>query len=195
MIRAIVFDCFGVLATEGWGPFRYTHFRDNPEAAKRASELMRSANSGRMEYSEFLAELGRMAGVPASQVERELHSNVADAELFEYMTTLKSQYKLGMLSNAAGDWTARIFAPEQLKLLDAIELSYESGYVKPEPEAYGLIARRLGAGAAECLMVDDQPRYCVAAEAAGMASLAYVDAARFKRELPEVLARVTGAAA
>jgi HAD superfamily hydrolase (TIGR01509 family) len=52
-----------------------------------------------------------------------------------------------------------------LSLVDATALSYEIGSVKPSPEIYLTALDDLGVAAADAVMIDDQVKFCIGAEA------------------------------
>ncbi len=54
------------------------------------------------------------------------------------------------------------------KYFDAVALSGELGFAKPDPETYHVIAERLTVEPSECVMIDDQEGYCEGARLAGM---------------------------
>jgi HAD superfamily hydrolase (TIGR01509 family) len=62
-------------------------------------------------------------------------------------------------------------------------VSCKTGVRKPDPEAYLGAARLLGVAPAECLFIDDRAVNCKSAEAVGMPSVLFSDAASLRREL------------
>jgi HAD superfamily hydrolase (TIGR01509 family) len=71
--------------------------------------------------------------------------------------------RTGLLSNADGGGR-----PEWAALFDAVVLSGTAGVGKPQPEAYRLVAARMGVAPERCVFVDDLRRNVVGAAAAGM---------------------------
>ena len=71
-------------------------------------------------------------------------------------------------------------------LVDAAVLSGEAGVRKPDPEAYLLVARRLGVEPGECVVVDDLAANVRGAAAAGMTGVLHRSVAETVAEL-EVL--------
>jgi putative hydrolase of the HAD superfamily len=55
-----------------------------------------------------------------------------------------------------------------IPLVDAVVLSCEVGSVKPYPEIYTTALDELGIAAVDAVFIDDQPTYCVGAEAVGI---------------------------
>ncbi len=173
-IRAIIFDCFGVLATDGLLPFRERYFGDKPDLMQEARDLGGQVNAGLANYDDYIHRMAEMAGVTVAEARRQIESNVPDERLFAYIEReLKPHYKIGILSNAGENWLDEIFTKEQLALFDAVALSYEIGVVKPDPRAYQIIANRLGIPPETCVFTDDQERYCTAAREAGMQAIYY----------------------
>lgn len=188
MVRAVIFDCFGVLTTDGWLPFKRKHFGHDKALTERASELNSKVNAGLSAYDDFLKEIADMAGMPTAHARARIENNVANQPLFEYIAQqLKPQYKIGFLSNAAANWLDELFTPAQVGLFDEVCLSCDTGFVKPDERAFTAIARQLQLQPAECVFVDDQERYCAAARDMGMQAIVYQDFEQFRQELELIL--------
>lgn len=173
MITALIFDCYGVLTTDAWQPFKQEHFGANKTLHEQASDLNKQTNAGLLSYEDFLQQVGEMASLPADEVRRAIEGNAVNEPLFALINRLKSKYKIGMLSNAADNWLNDLFRTEHVALFDAVALSYEMGVIKPDVRAYEVIAERLGVDAAQCVFIDDQERFCTAARDAGMQAIWY----------------------
>jgi FMN phosphatase YigB (HAD superfamily) len=183
-IQAIVFDCFGVLTTDGWLPLKANYFSHDPQLFQQATELNRQVDAGALTYAQFVARIAHLAGISAAAVRTAIESNVANQPLFDFIADrLKPRYRLGLLSNAGANWLDELFTPDQIKLFDAIALSYQTGYIKPQPQAYQSIADRLGLPLSACLLIDDQPAYCQAAIALGMPAIPYHNLQQLERGL------------
>jgi epoxide hydrolase-like predicted phosphatase len=188
MIKAVIFDCFGVLTTEGFGVFRAKYFQDEPAKREKANRLMDELNAGRLDYQIFLDDLSKLSGVEKSKILEYLTHNKSNEPLFELICAeLKPKYKIGMLSNAGGNWLEEMFAAEDLELFDDILLSYEVGFIKPESEFYLLAARRLKVKPEECLFIDDSTGHCAGAEKVGMKTIHYKSFEQAKSDLEMVL--------
>ena len=187
MVKAIIFDCFGVLATEAWLPFKAKYFGHDPELFKKASEIGHQADKGSISYDDCMKAIAKLAGITPEQAVEAIAHNVPDEELFAYVRELKKDYKLGLLSNVAGNYLHQIFTTSQLSLFDAIALSFESGFIKPQAEAFGVMAKQLGVDLNECVFIDDQQRNVNGAITAGMPAIVYHDAAKLQRELSKLL--------
>jgi putative hydrolase of the HAD superfamily len=188
MTRAVIFDCFGVLATDGWLPFRQKYFGHDPKLRQQVTDLNKQVDAGLADYEEFEKTLSELAHLPMNEVQRAIENNQPNEPLFELIRALKPEYKIGMLSNAGANWLERIFTPDQIALFDATALSYETGFVKPDPRAYACIAQRLGVAPEEAILIDDQERYASGAHEVGMQMILYQDFEQTKAELTKRLA-------
>jgi HAD superfamily hydrolase (TIGR01509 family) len=188
MIKAIIFDCFGVLVTENWFKFKETYFGDDPDRARQAAELMDQANAGVLNVTQLVDELATLAHVDATEVRRYLDGNARDEQLLQYIAEeLKPHYKIGMLSNASTNWLKSMLSDEQRALFDAIDLSYESGVAKPNELAYLNIADKLMVTPEECVFIDDQERHCSGAKDTGMHAIEYKDFTALKADIQNLL--------
>jgi putative hydrolase of the HAD superfamily len=187
MTKAIIFDCFGVLVTEAWLPFKAKYFGHDPKLFEQVTNISHQADKGLISREEAIQATSKLAGITPAQFRQAIGRNVPDEELFAYLRELKPRYKLGFLSNVSDDYLHTIFMPEYLALFDAIELSYKSGFIKPEADAYKAVAARLGVDLSDCVMVDDQERNVAGATRAGMKALLYHDAKQLRAELDAIL--------
>ena len=191
MIKAIIFDCFGVLATEAWLPFKATYFSDNPEKFEEASDLAKRANAGLISHQDFIAAAAKMADITPLEAEQFISRNVPNEELFETIKELKKSYKIGFLSNIAGNFLHRMFTKEQLATFDTICLSFETGLVKPDPQSFLDITKKLGVEPSEAIMVDDQERQITGAREAGLQAILFTDAEQYKKDLITLLKQLS----
>ena len=188
MIRAIIFDCFGVLTTDAWLPFKSQHFGNDAEAFEIASDLNRQSDAGFMSHQTFIDAIGKMTQMTGTEVNDIISKHVPNHQLFDYLKELKMDYKIGLLSNASGDWLKELFKPEELELFDAVALSYETHFTKPMAEAYQTIADRLGMPLSDCVFIDDQERFVTGARDIGMSGIWYKDNEQCRADLTQLLA-------
>ena len=155
---------------------------------------------GRITEADFLAGLRSELRVELDH-EPELHrfsETYFDAldpneEMLELMTSLRDAgFRMALLTNNVREWEPlwRAMVP----IDEIFELVVDSAFVgmrKPDPEIYELTLERLGAGAAECLFVDDMDLNCDAAVALGMQAVHFRSN---EQAIPEIRA-ITGSAA
>jgi HAD superfamily hydrolase (TIGR01509 family) len=192
VIKAVIFDCFGVLTTDGWLKFLDTYLPDGDKRTK-AKELNHTVDKGLIAYGDFIDQIAELAGADRQIVNDTLTEHLAKNNLlFEYITTvLKPRYKLGILSNIAmPDWFNEHFTEQELALFDDILLSSEVGLVKPEPEIFRLSAKRLGVKPPDCVLIDDREPNIAVAQGLGMKGIFYQDFPQMKTEFEAILASV-----
>lgn len=75
---------------------------------------------------------------------------------------------IALVSNCADTTRALLDRLGILALVDAAVLSCEVGSTKPYPEIYVTALDELGVAAVDAVFIDDQPAFCVGAEAVGV---------------------------
>lgn len=190
MIRAVIFDCFGVLVSEGWTQFRAKHFGHDKELLQQANDLMQAISTGHLATEDFFRIIEEMTVVQRSELEEVFYRNKPDDELFSWIRSHKKDYKIGVLSNIQNGRLQEMFSEEQLAVFDALALSGEMGVSKPDPRAFTIAAKRLGLAPEECVFVDDQQNYVEAARDVGMRALQYRTFGEFKIEIGKVLNQI-----
>lgn len=184
-IKAIIFDCFGVLTIDGWKQIREDVLHTD-EQRLRAHDLEKAVSTGVIGYDDFVEGVAELTGFTIQETRGRLVDTAANERMFEYIRdTLKPHYKIGLLSNAADNWLSNLFAPWQVALFDEIVLSCDVGMVKPQAEIYDLIATRLDMLPEECVFVDDIERFVTAAVDVGMKAMVFTDTDTFMREIRE----------
>ena len=188
MHKAIIFDCFGGLAEDGWLPFKRKYIGDNAELATQVGDLGKQNEYGMISNAEYDQAVSDLLGVSAAEFREAVGRRVPNEELFAYIKNeLKPQYKIGLMSNANYDVIHELFTPEQAGLFDGAVMSFESKLVKPDLRMFQLMADRLGVEPDECVFIDDIERYCVAAEELGMRSIVYQSPGQTRQILSEFL--------
>lgn len=189
MIKAIIFDFFGVLANEGTISFSRAYYPDDRAKLLKTWELQDRLNLAAISIDEYKVHLAELGGVSQDVVSSYIDTHQPNKQLLEYIRSdLKPHYKIGILSNSGDDWTKQILGSQDLTLFDAVILSYREGYIKPDPAIYKLAADRLNISAKEAVFTDDKEKYCTAAKEIGMKAIIYKDFEQFKRELEALTA-------
>lgn len=186
MIRAVIFDCFGVLTTDTWKEFIATL----PESQRQqASDLNRAYGGAYVSKPEFLQAIERLTGKLPKDIDDLLDHEIAkNNELLTYITSLKKSYKIGLLSNVASDWIRRHFlSPNEQDLFDSFVLSYEVQLTKPDPRIFTLAADRLAVPIETCILVDDVEYYGKVATQLGMKFVLYRNFPQAKHDIQNLL--------
>ncbi|MES2971617.1 MAG: HAD-IA family hydrolase [Patescibacteria group bacterium] len=188
MIKAIIFDCFGVLTADSWHEFRLGLPQDQQE---EASDLNHQYCRGLLDRKSFIDQVAKLTSNTTKAIEDVIDNDYdKNHQLLKYIAALKKNYKIGLLSNVASNWIRDHFLTlEEQKLFETFVFSYQTGMTKPDPHIFELVAKRLGVELSEAIMVDDIQRYAEAAKATGMQAVCYQDFAQFKAELDQILSQ------
>lgn len=191
MIRAIIFDCFGVLITDVLKVIRDELYEQDSAAALELDELVRAANIGLIDTQKSNERLAEILGVTAHEYRSRIDGEeTRNTPLFAYILELKKTYKTAMLSNISTHSLQKRFTDEELRTyFDAVVTSGELGHAKPGSEIYKIAAERLGVRCEECVFIDDREHFVAGATSVGMAGIVYTDFVQFRKELSSLLAQ------
>jgi putative hydrolase of the HAD superfamily len=104
---------------------------------------------------------------------RDTEFNRAQTRLFDdtlpFFEWLRSEgILIALVSNCADTTRGLLEYLGVMPLVDAVVLSCEVGSAKPSPEIYITALADLGVAAADAVFIDDQPTFCMGAEAVGV---------------------------
>lgn len=189
MIRAVVFDCFGVIVGKGFEA-TYRSAGGDPAADRDfLDDMLGQANLGHISEQEFNRQLAERVGISeADWQEAVRRAEQADDELLDYITDLRRSYRTALLSNANHGAVQRRIGEERLHAcFDKVVVSADVGLVKPESHMYEYVARQLGVQPSECIFLDDLNKHVRGARQAGMQAILYKDFKQAKTELDQLL--------
>jgi len=189
MIKAIIFDLFGVILTDGLQALVDELTLRAPDKGERIREIAYASSRGLITSEESNTEIAELLGLPYDTYRTKVKASEArDSALLDYIVELRKEYKTGLLSNVGRGGLLRRFQVEELdRYFDATVASAEIGYAKPEAQAYEIIADRLGVLLDECVFTDDREEYCLGAQGVGMTAIQYQSFDQFKSELEKIL--------
>ena len=189
MIRAIIFDCFGVLYLNAVEHFYEHHVPEYDRLRPQLLELNRASDIGLLDQATFNQEVATLTGLELSFVAARIQGiHERNDKLLAYAQRLRPAYKVGLLSNiGAGAIDGFFNAAERQSLFDDVVLSSDVGVVKPSPEIYELMAVKLGVLPEECVMIDDVEVNISGAKRAGMQGIIYTSYEQTVRALSEVV--------
>ncbi|NDC22210.1 hypothetical protein EBZ57_02455 [bacterium] len=188
MMKAIIFDCFGVLITDGLEALMQQKQVNNSDRQK-IKKLTTSVNRGLLDITNYRTEVASILGISLNEYLDQLfgseHKNI---ELLKYIDDLKKDYKIGMLSNVNNsDSLYKRFEKQELELFDEVVASGEIGFAKPQAQAFEIVAEKLGVRCDECIMIDDREDYCMGARASGMQTILYESLEKTMEEIKDYL--------
>lgn len=189
MVKAIIFDCFGVLIGRG---FEATYRRAGGDPIKDRdfiNGILGQANLAVLSPVQFHEAIASKLQIPIDSWHKtRTLSEQPDVVLLRYIEQLHKKYKTAVLSNANKDGVIRRIGQEWAdKCFDAIVVSGEVGMVKPDPQIYQYVAGELGVSPAECAFIDDSKGHVSGARAVGMKTILYRDLVQMKTDLQTLL--------
>lgn len=187
MVKAIIFDCFGVFYVD---PFAHFIAAADPSVQRELRDLMLAEDLGHVDANEIVDRYSELTNLPKDDVRQQLYGVrlVRNEALLDYAESLRATYKLGLLSNLSPGAMDKYFTQEErTKYFDAVIVSAEVGLIKPQPEIYELTADRLGVDPNEAIFIDDLPVNCEGARAIGMQAVVYVGMNQLQTDLEKLL--------
>jgi epoxide hydrolase-like predicted phosphatase len=187
MIKAIIFDVFGVLITDGLSQIVSEIRETDPQKANRIVELVSLASKGAIEPKKSRKAVASELGLTLEEYIQQIKTLEAkNHKLLAYIKKLRESYKTAILSNVISGGLEVRFAKEELsECFDVVISSGDTGYIKPERAIYDMCAERLAIAPEECLFIDDRIANCEGAIAAGMQAIQFVSLEDLKKQLKE----------
>ncbi len=192
MIKAVIFDCFGVLLGNTYLHRLAELQAKDPAAASQLRAVNHATDVGILGRDESLQLMADLLGATAEEIANEQAAGeVRNEPLIAYIKTLKKSYPVGLLSNISGrDRLDERFLPGQLnELFDVVIASGDEGLVKPQPEIYQMMAERLGVEPSECVFIDDIVEFCQGATAVGMQAIQFQSTSQAVDDLQHLIDR------
>jgi putative hydrolase of the HAD superfamily len=191
MIRAVIFDCFGVIISDALSVIVDELGSRNPAGADEVRSLVRASNKGIIDPNESNKRIADILGVELEEYRQQVRDGeVKDMRVLNLIKDLRTKYKTAMLSNINVPGLMRRFSEaEREEYFDVIVVSAEIGFAKPEAQAYEITADRLGVRLDECVFIDDREDFCEAARGVGMQAVFYQSFDQAKADLERILAK------
>ena len=188
MIKAIVFDCFGVLVSESWSGFVDQYATDS-SMRRAAFDAQSAMDTGFITEADFIDQVADLFGLDEAFVRQNiLQGHRSNEALFSYIRRLNPNYKLALLSNVSSrERINEVLTNSQVALFDEVVLSNEVQLLKPDERIFRLTAERIGCEPEECVFVDDIERNCHGAEMVGMKVVHYKNFPEFERDIANLL--------
>lgn len=190
MIKAIIYDCFGVIYPDTLSLVVRPYIQNDDPKREQIRQLRKQCDSGLVSRDNFWDETASILGISREELDEQLKKvQNADWELLEYIRNQKRHFKTALLSNVGKGFVERIFLPDKSigDYFDEVVVSAEIGVLKPDPLAYKITLQRLGCDAAEAIFVDDLMSNIQGAQAQGITSILYTDFDDFKTQLEQIL--------
>src|SRR5665213_497026 len=124
MIKAIIFDCYGVLTKSTWQEFWSS--LPTPNMREQARVLNRAYDGAVISEEDFSTKLQSLTKRSKSEIQKIFFDEdpSKNTELIDYIRTLKPKYKTAILSNIATSWVEDyLLTDDEKELFDAMVFS------------------------------------------------------------------------
>lgn len=190
MIKAIIFDCFGVLYPDTyWSMARMYLGEDLRGKKSELHDLVAQVDFGVITRDQLWQNFAKLVGKNTDDIYAQLKEmGGLDKRLLEFIESKKPDYKIGMISNVGQGFIERMFTDKPPEYyFDSLVLSSDVGLVKPDPEIYKLSAEQLGVEPEEAVFIDDIEKNSKGAEMIGMKSIHFKSYEQFIKEIEYIL--------
>lgn len=185
MIKAIIFDFFGVICPDlywGWLRKQIPNLENQKDYFQKLSDQF---DLGKLSTTELIKTLSDKTSVEENKVIPFIEQSVQiDTAVVELIKSLKRNYKIGLLSNSNTEFIEGILKDHNLNdLFDSIVISQKVGFIKPQREIFQIVLKELNVEANETLFVDDRESNTSAGEKLGIRGILFRGVNTLKEEL------------
>ena len=168
-IKAVIFDMYGVIVKDPTGALSDYIARFFPDMPNE--EIYKHwipGAEGKLTSEEFFTNLG-FADHAATEADY-IDTIEINTDIFAVAAELRKKgIKTAILSNDIAEWNAALRHKHGLnELFDAVTVSGEEGFTKPDRRIYELTLERLGIAPENCVYIDDREYFLPEAAALGM---------------------------
>lgn len=168
-MKAIILDMYGVILKQTGDDFVPYVQQTFPDLKPEEIYIpWFKADIGEITSLEVWEALGFQGDL--EEIEKEYLDTIELMDGFrEFITKVKKDYKLAIISNDSSRWSRYIREKFQLnQYFDVISISGDLKMEKPDERIFQLTIEKLGVAAKECLYIDDRVRNLQAAQRVGM---------------------------
>lgn len=188
MIKALVFDCFGVLYWDNVGEL---YDMVEPSEFNAVSDLVNAFDYGYIIKDDFQKQVAELAKVDEATINSiMLDKRRRNEVLIERAKDLKQSYKIALLTNMGSGTLEDVFTPaESEQIFDDIIISSDVGMIKPSLDIFELTLERLGVQPEEVIFIDDRPSNTDSAQRTGMNTILFSTNSQFEHELTRIVSQ------
>ena len=190
MVRAIIFDCFGVLVGRGFEETYRIAGGDPIRDRQFIEDILGQANLGLINDETFHQQMTDQLGISLAEWRHAvITAEQPNEELLNYIVDLHGSYKTAILSNANKGVVERRIGGHWLEEgFDELIISADIGLIKPDPQIYQYATDKLGVDPQEIVFIDDKTTFLEPAEALGIKTVHYQNFEQSRAELEKILA-------
>tara|TARA_Y100001949_G_C15902722_1_gene293311 strand:- start:350 stop:907 length:558 start_codon:yes stop_codon:yes gene_type:complete len=185
MIRAILFDYYGVLRPDTYQQWLDAHGLIRTGVFQTLSEKV---DANIISTEDFFESLSTLTDIDSETIRNEFSNTpLVDDSVHALLSKLKASYSLGLISNGSIRTRDRLNTDKLASYFDAIIISAEVGKIKPDPAIYYAALTQLNASVEEVIYIDDSATNIEAAQKLGFISIHFTDIKKLDSELSRIL--------
>ena len=183
--RVVIFDCFGLFASDAFSAYFSTHYGDKGLAIK--NHYCEMGDHGDLTYEDMMLLFEKELGLDPIAFNKEIDSlHHIDHEMLSLAAKLKEHHTVILLSNVMNGVLDHVFeGTEFFECFDYIIESCEIHMAKPDRPIYDYALSLLDFKPKTALFFDDNPRNLKGAVEAGMEGYVYENIEQTKQILRE----------
>lgn len=181
MIRAVAFDCLGVLVLDSYQQLQQSF----PTYQNELIELEKCLKFGFINEQEYIQEVSYIIKKNKHKTSNLLKFKYSiNLQLIEFIKTIKvSGCKVGMISNIDRGWLKKTVPSRVLQLFETIVISGDVKLYKPQPEIFKLTLNKLKVLPSEMLFIDDSNENIISADNLGIHTIHFTNNKQLKSGL------------
>lgn len=184
MIKAVIFDYFGVISSDEY----WNLVKTDKDITSDWLNVANRVNLGKLHWRDFMQTVADKTNQTYEQVQNLYSSESLNPEVLALAKELHQEYQTGIITNAHHEFLEPIMQKANLKdIFDVIVISSREGVIKPDARIFEITLERLGRAPDEVVFIDDIERNIVGAKAVGLKAIHYQSFEQLKMELRDLL--------
>lgn len=178
MIRAVMFDYYGVISQDPLQGWRIEH-QLSDEQWQQVQDICHQSDAGQLELNDFYRQLARISGQIPGQIESQLGDFILlNHDLLEIIKHLRHRGLLtGVISNSGPTLRQTMHLNASMPLFDHLILSSEVGLLKPDPQFFISAVTSMKLEPYQVAFFDDRQKNIDGARQAGLVADQFISAA------------------
>lgn len=184
MIKAIIFDFFGVICSDEYWQF----VKQDRQADTTYRDYTDEVNLGSIPWQVFVQKVADATGRSVDEVNQMYETEKVDPRVTGLIYELHKTYKTGLLTNAHHEFIDNILETNNItQLFDEVVVSSRVGVIKPNPKIFEYMLDKLDIEPEEAIYIDDLERHVGSAAELGMKTILYQDFEQCKTAIDQLL--------
>lgn len=184
MIKAIIFDYFGVICDDDY----WRQIKSHSNVKDSFDRLKRAVNTGEMPWVDFIKEMADKTSESPQTLQSKYEAQRINPQLIGYISSLHESYKIALLTNVSHGFLEPLLESLHLEgYFDEIVMSSRVGMIKPDPRLFMHLLDKLKVKPAEAVFIDDKVINVEAARQLGIKAIVYKNLQQLKVELERIL--------